>query len=89
MIDTREGNGFPLAALDWEQLGRSLAMLAPVAVTLRHASVESTLRDYIHPGPRSGMAGRMNAAELASAAMDDILDRLIPGGIAAHIAWHH
>lgn len=53
MTDAPGGGGIPLARLDWEQLGRSLAMLAPIAVTLRHTSVDSTIRDYIHPEPLS------------------------------------
>jgi hypothetical protein len=55
MTDAPEGEGVPLADLDWEQLGRTVAMLAPTAAYLRHASLDSTLRDYIHPEPLSEM----------------------------------
>lgn len=43
----------PVADLDLEAIGSALVMLAPTAVGLRHTSVESTLRDYIHPEPLS------------------------------------
>ena len=53
MTDTPERRGIPLADLDWERLGRTVAMLVPVCVQLRHASLDSTLRHYIHPEPLS------------------------------------
>jgi hypothetical protein len=53
MADAPEGRGIPLADLDWEQLGRTVAMLVPICVQMRHASLDSTLRDYIHPVPLS------------------------------------
>lgn len=100
-VSDNEG-GVPLAGLDWEQLGRSLAMLAPIAVQLRHASVESTLRDYIHPEPLSESdfirdlfmmpldevvvkwyGSHENASRLAAVVMDQVLDGLMPGGMAA------
>lgn len=89
--------GVPLANLDWEQLGRSLAMLVPTSVMLRHASIDSTLRHYVHPEPLSEVdfikdlftrplkevitkwyGSRDNAATLAAAVMDNMLDELAP-----------
>jgi hypothetical protein len=42
-----------VAYLDYEQIGRAVVMLAPTSAYLRHASITSTLRDYIHPAPLS------------------------------------
>lgn len=52
MTDAPEGDHIALAGLDWEQLGRSLALIVPVTVMLRHASIDSAM-DYIHPEPLS------------------------------------
>ena len=53
MTDAPEARGIPLADLNWERLGRAVAMLVPTTVHLRHASLDSTLRHYVHPEPLS------------------------------------
>jgi hypothetical protein len=105
MTDAPEGRGIPLADLDWEQLGRAVAMLVPICVQLRHASLDSTLRHYIHPEPLSETdfvrdlftepledvikkwyGSRDNAGRIAAAVTDQMLDRLMPGGMDTFFA---
>jgi hypothetical protein len=95
----------PLADLDWEQIGRAVVMIVPVCVQMRHASVDSTLRDYVHPEPMSETdfvrdvflmpldeviekwyGDRLTAGRMAAAVMDQVLDRLMPGGTDAFFA---
>ena len=102
MTDTPEGSVAPLANLDWERIGRAVVMLIPTTVRLRHASLDSTLRDYVHPDPLSELdfvrdlfilpldeviekwyGDRLAAGRIAAAAMDQVLDRLMPGGMDA------
>jgi hypothetical protein len=105
MTDSLEDGTIPLADLDFEWIGRTVAMLVPVCVGLRHASLDSTIRDYIHPEPMSESdfvrdlfilpledviakwyGDRMTAGRMAAAVMDQILDRLMPGGMDAFFA---
>jgi len=55
MTDAPESRAVPVADLDYEQIGRAAIMLIPICVTLRHASLDSTLRYYIHPEPLSAV----------------------------------
>jgi hypothetical protein len=70
----------PLADLDFEQIGRALVMLVPTSASLRHASVISTLRDYIHPKP--GSEGDF-VRDLFLLPLDDVADKWYGGRLNA------
>jgi hypothetical protein len=77
----------PLADLDWEQIGRAVVMIVPVCVQMRHASVDSTLRDYVHPEP---MSETDFVRDVFLMPLDEVIekwygDRLTAGRIAAAV----
>lgn len=87
MTDTPEDSTAPLADLDWEKIGRAVVMLVPTTVGLRHASLDSTLRDYIHPEPLSELDF---VRDLFILPLDEVIekwygDRLAAGRMAADV----
>ena len=76
-----------LADLDWEKIGRAVVMLVPTTVQLRHASLDSTLRHYVHPEPLSELDF---VRDLFVLPLEEVIDkwygnRLNAGRIAAAV----